>query len=168
MKKLIATTLVLFAITVCGFAQTSAHKTANAAASANFEQFHSYFEKNNSGLKGDKSYIALTSQKQFDKVFGPAATMGPNSFLPTDAFKSKVVVATIKRGALRKYDNVKATEEGGTLFIWYDAKDDEPSSATFRSPLILAVDKGKYKQVVFMENGKKAGTARLGRSGKKR
>jgi hypothetical protein len=168
MKKLIATTLVLFALTVCGFAQTSADKTANAAASVNFEQFHSYFEKNNSGLKGDRSYLALTSQKQFDKVFGPAATMGTNSFLPPDAFKSKVIVATIKRGALRKYDNVKATEERGTLFVWYDANDDQPGSATYNSPLILAIDKGKYKEVVFMENGKKAGTARLAKYGKKR
>jgi inhibitor of cysteine peptidase len=163
MKKLIAASFVLFALTVYGFAQANANKTASAAAPVNFQQFTSYFEKNNSGLKGDRSFLVLTSQNQFDKVFGPAATMGPNSFLPSDVFKSKVVVAAIKRGALRKYDNVKATGERGTLFIWYDAKDEEPGSATFSSPLILAVDKGKYKQVVFMENGKRAGTARLKR-----
>jgi hypothetical protein len=167
MKKLIATTLVLFALTVCGFAQAA--KTANTAAPVNFQEFHSYFAKNNSGLKGERSYLALSSQKQFDRVFGPAATMGPNSFLPTDAFKSKVVVATIKRGgALRRYDNVKVTGERGKLFVWYDAKDDAPGSATYNSPLILAVDKGKYKEVVFMENGKKAGTARLTKYVKKR
>jgi hypothetical protein len=169
MKKLIATTLMLFALAVYGFAQTNSNKAANAAGSVNFEQFHSYFAKNNSGLKGDRSYLALTSQKQFDKVFGAAATMGTNSFLPSDVFKTKVVVATIKRGgALRRYENVKATEERGTLVVWYDVKDDEPGSATYNSPLILAVDKGKYTEVVFMENGKKAGTARLAKYGKKR
>jgi hypothetical protein len=80
---------------------------------------------------------------------------------------AKVIVATIKRGAMRKYDGAKANEERGTLFDWYD-EDNEVGSTNFNSPLILAVDKGKYKEVVLMENGQKAGTARLGKSRKKR
>jgi hypothetical protein len=36
------------------------------------------------------------------------------------------------------------------------------SSATFDSPLILSVPKDKYLTVVFMENGRKVGTARVG------
>ena len=126
-----------------------------------FERYESYFEKNNSGLKGDKSFLMLGSQKQFDKVFGAAATMGQNSFLPDDAFKSKIVVAVLKRGNLRRYENIKVTTEKGKLLVWYDAADEAPSGATFSSPLILAVNKGKYKEVVFMENGKRTGVARL-------
>ena len=34
-------------------------------------------------------------------------------------------------------------------------------SASFSSPLIVAVDKGKYREVVFMENGQRAGSVRL-------
>src|SRR4051812_23899613 len=109
MKKTITTIFVLFAFAVCGFAQTKTGKTGGNAASVDFQQFKSYFEKNNSGLKGSKSYLALPSQKRFDQVFGPAATMGPNSFLPDDAFKSKLVFATVKRGVLRSYDNIKVT-----------------------------------------------------------
>ncbi len=133
----------------------------NEAKPVGFEQYTSYFENNDSGLKGEKSYLVFTSQKKFDKIFGSAATMGQNSFLPDDVFKSKIVVAVIKRGSLRKYEDVKVTAEKGKLVIWYNAKDDAPGSATFNSPLILAVDKSSYKEVLFMENGKKSGTARL-------
>ena len=161
MKKLITTTFVLFVSTVCVLAQANADKTANAGTSVNFQQFESYFEKNNSGLKGERSFLVLVNQKQFDNVFGPAATMGQNDFLPEDIFTSNVIVAAIKRGKLRKYDDVKVTAENGKLFVWYDSKDEPPASATYSSPLILAVDKGKYKKVVFMENGKKVSTVRL-------
>ncbi|HKI32831.1 MAG TPA: hypothetical protein VKA46_13350 [Gemmataceae bacterium] len=36
------------------------------------------------------------------------------------------------------------------------------SSATFDSPLLLSVPKDKYLSIVFIENGKKVGTARVG------
>ena len=35
-----------------------------------------YFEKNNSGLKGEASYLAIADRQTFDKVFGVAFTMG--------------------------------------------------------------------------------------------
>jgi hypothetical protein len=126
-----------------------------------YQRYDSYFEKNNSGLRGKASYLVLANQEQFDKVFGSAAAMEQNSFLPPDVFKSKLVFATIKRGSLRHYDEVKVTAGNGKLVVWYNAKDDAPSSATYSTPLILTVDKGKYNEVVFMENGKKAGAVKF-------
>jgi hypothetical protein len=126
-----------------------------------FQRYESYFEKNSSGLKGKTSYLVLANQEQFDKVFGYATTMEQNNFLTPDVFKSKIVFATIKRGSLRHYDDVKVTAAKGRIFVWYNAKDDAPGSATYSTPLILAVDKGKYNEVVFMENGKKAGSAKF-------
>jgi inhibitor of cysteine peptidase len=127
-----------------------------------YQRYESYHENNNDGLKGKTSYLAFTSQADFDKVFGPAATMGPNSFLPDNSFGSKLVVAAIRRGGfLSKYDVTKVTARGRTLYVWYNLKDEPSSSATFRSPLILAVDKGDYSRVVFMQNGRRAGTASL-------
>ncbi len=130
-------------------AQTSGKKTV-----INFEQYKSYFENNNSGLKGDVSYLNFDSQKDFDKIFGTAAAMGENSFLPPDVFNTKIVVVAIKRGSLRKYDDVQITSENGKLFVSYKTEDSPPGSATFSSPLIVSVNKGKYKKVVFTENGK--------------
>jgi len=157
---------VFAALTFLFAANGAAHtvKTRSNAA-VEFQRYDSgYFEKNNSGLKGRKSYLAITDQKRFDKVFGVAATMGPNNFLPPDTFKTKIIIAAIKRGALCEYSDVKVAAKNGILQVSYTAKDQEPGSATFRSPLILAVDKGKYKEVLFMENGKRAGTARIRRN----
>ena len=119
----------------------------------------SYFEKNNSGLKGEKSYLVFTDQRQFDRVFGPAAKMGGNDFLPGDAFNTKIVVAAIKRGSMRRYSDIKVTEENGVLLVSYTATDEKPGSASFRVPLILAVEKGDYSGVVFVENGERVGVA---------
>jgi hypothetical protein len=46
-----------------------------------FQRYESYFERNDSGLTGDTSYLVFTSQAQFDKIFHPAATGGQNNFL---------------------------------------------------------------------------------------
>lgn len=155
--------LYLSAAVILALAAQATAQKGGAKRELDFQRCESYFEKNNSGLKGQKSYLALVDQKQFDKVFGPAATMGQNSFLPPGAFKSKIVVAAIKRGSLRHYDGVKVTAGGGVLTVSYTAKDDPPGSATFSSPLILAVDRGRYREVVFVENGARAGAVRVRR-----
>jgi len=63
-------------------------------------------------------------------VFGAAATMGPNSFLPPDAFKTKIIIAAIKRGSLRRYGDVRVAAKNGILIVSYKAKDDPPGIAT--------------------------------------
>lgn len=161
MKNILMTAMLsvfVFAFTCAAQNKQTGDLSRSAVA---FERYESYFEKNNSGLKGEKSYLAVGSQKRFDGIFGAAATMDDNNFLPDDAFKSKIIVATIKRGSLRKYEDVKITAEKGKLIVSYKVKDDALSSATFSSPLILAVAQGKYKEVVFMENGKRVGKAKL-------
>jgi hypothetical protein len=154
---------VLAIITFIFVAESAAQnlETGKGTSPVEFQQYDSYFEKNNSGLKGTTSYLVFANQKQFDKVFGSAATGERNNFLPADVFKSSLVVAAIKRGSLRHYADVKVTARNGKLFVWYETRDDAPSSATYSTPLILALDKGKYNEVIFMENGKRAGTAKL-------
>jgi len=127
-----------------------------------FERYDSsYFEKNNSGMNDEKSYLVLTDQEQFDKVFHPAPRAGKNTFLPSNTFETKIIIATIKRGSMRRYSDVTVTEKDGVLTVSYTAEDDKPGSATYRVPLILAVDKGEYDEVVFMENGERAGEVKL-------
>ncbi len=160
MKRII----FLMAVVALSFAaQTAAPAVAGERDVAFQRHDSSYFEKNNSGLKGEKSYLVINSRRRFDEVFGPAATMGQNSFLPPDAFKSKIVVAAIKRGSMRRYGDVNVTAKGRTLTVSYTTQDDAPGSAAFSSPLILAVDKGRYRQVVFMENGRRAAAVSVAR-----
>jgi hypothetical protein len=135
---------------------------ATVQAAVDYHQYRSYFEKNNSGLKGRASYLVLVNQREFDKTFGAAATATDNDFLPEGIFKTRLVIAAIRRGnSISEYTVKQITSSRGKLFVWYDAVDRAQESATYSSPLILAVDKGKYKEVVFMENGKRAATIRL-------
>jgi hypothetical protein len=121
---------------------------------------HPHFEKNTSGLKGDVSFLAITDAKSFTEVFGIGRTMGPKPNYVTDAtFDSKVVIATIQRGMKSvTYKVDKVTADDDTLYIAYTTTTKESTSKS-NTPLIVSVDKGKYKSVVFLENGKKVGTA---------
>ncbi|HEY6350633.1 MAG TPA: hypothetical protein VI636_14605 [Candidatus Angelobacter sp.] len=159
---LFAVSLVLTpALVVSANAQNS-----KATSETAFQRYDgSYFEKNSSVLEGKTSYLAMTSEAQFDKIFGPAAVMGHNTFLPAGIFDSKIVIATIRRAPfLRTYDVKKVTGSKGTVYVWYDVKDGEPGISRYKSPLILAVDKDHYTKVTFMQNGKKASTISVPRS----
>lgn len=122
---------------------------------------HPYFEKNSSGLKGDVSFLAISDLKTFNDIFGVGRTMGPKpNYLPDNAFETKVVLATIQRGMKNvTYKVDKVTADDDTLYLVYTTTTKESASATFHSPLVVSVEKGKYKSVVFIENGKKVGTA---------
>jgi hypothetical protein len=128
-----------------------------------YQVYNGYFESNKSGLKGDASFLAFTDAKAFDRVFGKAVVMGKKpTFLPKDAFASKLVVAAIKRGGdIWQYKVEKVTADDGTLVVRYEATAKDGGGATFASPLIVAVDKGKYSAVEFVENGKNVGKAAI-------
>ena len=140
---------------------------ATKARDVKFDQHNGYFESNKSGLKDKpESFLAFTDRAGFSKVFGVGFVMGkrPN-VVPRGAFKTRLVVAVIKRGdAIWTYKVEKVTARGDALIVSYKA---EPKggggSARYASPLILSVDKGDYKTVTFVENGKKAGTAKVGK-----
>ncbi len=115
-------------------------------------QVHSgHFESNMSGLKGDVSYLAITDRATFDKLFGSAFVVGAkNDFVPKDAFDTKMVAAVIKRGNMVwDYKVEKVTADKDTLYVKYNATSTDGGSATFASPLIVTVDKGKYSAVEF-------------------
>jgi hypothetical protein len=44
--------------------------------------------------------------------------------------------------------------ENGKLYVRYNTTDKESKTTTYSSPLIVAVPKGNYKKIVFVENGK--------------
>lgn len=158
MKRIL---LIITAMTLTFVGQAYAKKIGPERKVAS-QSYDSYFERNDSGLTGDTSYLVFTSQEQFDKIFHPAATGGQNNFLPDNAFQTKMVVATIARGNfVRTYDSPRVTSKNGKLYVWYKVTDRKQESATYASPLILAVNKGRYSQVIFMQDGKRVGSASL-------
>jgi len=100
-----------------------------------------YFEKNNSGLKGEASYLAIKDRETFDKAFGVAFTMGkkPN-VLPVNAFDTRIVVAAIKRGGqVWEYKVEGVTADHATLTVRYGATSKDGSGAQFASPMVVSV-----------------------------
>jgi hypothetical protein len=126
-----------------------------------FATYPGYFEKNNAGLKGDASYLALPDKDAFAKVFQlrPPLMKGNKAVpLPDNAFE-KQVVGIIKRGnSITTYTVEKVTADGDTIYVQYKAEAGPAGTATFASPLVVAVDKGKAKKVAFIENGKTVAT----------
>ncbi len=155
---LVGTMLMMIAVAWAADDTTKARKIP-------FVQHSGYFESNKSGLKGDASYLALSSEADFKKLFGMAVVMGARAkFLPKNAFATKMVVATIKRGnRIYTYKVEDVTEREGVLTVRYSAEGKEGGTAKFASPLILSLDKGNYKRVVFVENGKEVGAATIGK-----
>lgn len=152
---------------VCVLALVGAGRAADDATKekpVTFEQHSGYFESNKSGLKGSASYLAFSDRASFGKVFGVAFTMGkkPN-VLPKGAFKTKMVVAVVKRGdALWMYKVQKVTAKDGTLTVSYEANSKGGGgTARFASTLIVSLPKDKYKGIEFVENDKKVGTAKI-------
>lgn len=121
-----------------------------------------YFVENDDNMKGNVSFLVFTNREKFDRVFHPAAHMGDNHFLPDNVFDSKLVIATTARGNfLRKYELTKVTAKKGELYVWYNSTDEQTPENSWHAHLILTVDKNKYSQVIFMENGKRVGATSL-------
>lgn len=156
MRKLLLA--VFFAVPVV--AAPAADKDEAKGKDVTYDVYDAYFEKNDSGLKGDATYLVFQDKASFDKVFGLAKVMGDKKkSLPADVFKTKMVLALIKRGdKVWTYKVEKVTADGDTLSIQYEATPgEENKDAKFALPLILAVNKKKYQKMSFIENGKEVG-----------
>lgn len=126
-----------------------------------------HYEKKDSGLKDEPSLLLLTDSDAFGKVFGtiPPAGFGggvrKNNPVTKDTFDKSLVAAVIKRGkAITTYTEVTTKTEGDTLTVSFKSEAGKEGTATFASPLVVAVPKGKIARVVFVENGKEIGSAK--------
>ena len=130
-----------------------------------FEVHSGYFVSNKFEPKATESFVAITDQAEFDKVFGVAMVMGDKSHrLAKDAFKSKLVVAAVKRGkAFWTYRVQQVTAREGVVQISYTATAKKSASASFACPLIVSIPKGKYVAVRFVENKKAVKTVAIGK-----
>ncbi len=126
-----------------------------------------HFEKNTSGLKDEPSLLLLKDDTAFGAIFGavPPSGLGgggrKNNPVTKDVFDNSVVAAVVKRGkAITTYTEVSTKTDGETLTVTFKSEAGKPGTATFASPLVVAVPKGKITKVVFVENGKEIGTAK--------
>jgi hypothetical protein len=114
-----------------------------------------YFVNNTYEPNAAESFAMLTGLEQFDNVFRVGMTM--TSKRPTinaQTFQSQTILAVIKRGPMCHYTVQSVAAKGDGLEVRYQVQTDPPGSATYAVPLILAVPKGEYASVAFVENGK--------------
>ncbi len=121
-----------------------------------FDTYSGYFVSNQFEPNAPASFLVITNQKQFDKVFGVAMVMGDKSHrLPENVFKSNLVLAAIRRGNAVwtfKVESVKIDD--GVVELHYSAVSQKSDTATFACPLIVSIPRGPYKSFVFVENHK--------------
>ena len=129
---------------------------APLAKAVEFDTHDGYFVSNQFETKAATSFVVLKDQASFDKIFGVGMVMRDKSHrLPATAFAEKIVVTAIHRGkALVTYQVDSVVAEGPTLVVSYTTVVRPEKTAEFSCPLIVAVIKGDYSAVRFMENGK--------------
>jgi hypothetical protein len=129
-----------------------------------FDTYSGYFVSNKFEPDAAASFLVVTSQKQFDKVFGVATVMGDKSHrLPKDLFKSSIILTAIKRGpAVWEFKIESVKVDRGVVKLHYTTTAQKSDSATFACPLILSIPSGKYVAVHFIENRKPVRVVKLG------
>jgi hypothetical protein len=117
------------------------------------------------GLKGLASYVVLHNQENFDKVLvkDPAARGRPD-LLPPGAFDKKIVLGVIRRGSNAwRYQVSRVTASGETLSLHFtSASQFAGNNQVYISPLLVAVDRGKFTSVVFLDNGREVARRQVG------
>jgi hypothetical protein len=123
---------------------------------------------------GYSFFWTFRDKDSFDKAFGktkskvdlstfmPSGDKAKPNLLSRDAFDKKMVVAMSHNSMnIYRFKVKKVTADGGTLYVRYSASSTPGYPNSYACPLLVAVNKGKYTSVVFIENGKKIGTAAI-------
>jgi hypothetical protein len=157
---------VLFPLLLAARIGSAADKEEAKGDKVDYKSYKSYFVSNKAGLKKESSYLTFTDQESLGKVLlkAPPNQRQKREYLPRDVFDKKIVVAVVKQGnKIWEYKVEKVTADKDTLYVQYTTSSKDGGAATYASPLILAVDRGKLASVVFLENGAKAATANIGK-----
>jgi hypothetical protein len=122
-----------------------------------------HFERNDSGLKGNKSFLACSQLEDFEAVFGVAALgVGPTkkqNFVTQETFDEKLVIAAIYRGTSEPtISNVQIVQKGDTLTVGYKLKPGRDAGFAMNVPFIFSIPKVEYQQIEFYENDKLVAT----------
>jgi hypothetical protein len=130
-----------------------------------FIQHEGHFERNDSGLKGNKSFLAFDQLEKYEAVFGTAALgLGPTkkqNFVTPETFDERMVLATIYRGTSEPtISNISIRMEKGTIVVRYKLRPGRDAGFAMNVPLILSIPKTEYQKIEFYENDKLVGTVK--------
>jgi hypothetical protein len=114
-----------------------------------------YFTKNTVDLPNEVNYKAITSQAQFDEIFGAAQTAGTEIKKPE--FSGQVVVAVILKATNKPTEvKIKKAEIGGAdLNVYYsiETKNETQSFSTTPTAVAAVPRSQSVKRVNFYAEG---------------
>lgn len=115
-----------------------------------------YFVSNQFEPAAERSFVVLTSQKDFDEVFGVGHVMHDQSHrLPKDAFDTRIVLGAIVRGKMMcEFRVVDVTVDHDVVTLNYTTTITPHDTAEFACPLIVSIPTGNYTSVRFIADEK--------------
>lgn len=152
MRKIIFAFATMLAVVACTIKSTEATEVnKNAAEEVAFEVAKNYFFKNDQAIPASPK---ITTEEEFNKLFGMATTMGENG-KPTEIDFSKQFVLAIVlpvTDIATEINPVKLEAKGDSLFYTYDVKTGEKQSFTIQPVSIIILDKGYENKEVILIN----------------
>ena len=126
------------------------------------ETLQSLFVKNDAGLDRPAHFLLLKDQKEFDRVFGPAAVMWQKKKLPPPDFTKQIVVAAIHQGkCYTEYKVSSVANMNHVTTITYTTTTKPTPTTTYACPMILTLPRAGLTAVEFVENGRSVAYLKL-------
>ncbi len=153
MKKVLFALAALFVLAACGEKQTVVTPSGNLEENniVAFEVAKNYFFKKDQKIPASPK---ITSEEQFNKLFGMAATMGKDGKpTPIDFSKQFVLAIVLPVTDIdTEIHPLKIEEKGDSLFYTYDVKTGGKQSYTIQPVSVIILDKQYENKEVVLVN----------------
>lgn len=153
--------LVILYLLACNF--PSAFSSQPNGEKIPFIQHEGHFERNDSRLTGQKSFLAFDQFDKFEATFGVAALgLGPTkkkNFVTQETFNNRLVLAAIYRGkSVPNITDIEVSLENGTISVKYQLESSPEVGFNVSVPMTLSIPKTECRTIEFYENDRLVAT----------
>ena len=151
MKKILFAFTMLLAMAACTDNSVSAVENNGESSEVAFEVAKNYFFKNNQVIPETPK---ITTEEEFNKLFGMATTMGEEGKPTTIDFTKQFVLAIVlpQTDMATEISPVKLEEQGDSLLYTYEIKTGEKLSFTIQPVSIIIIDKQYENKEIILTN----------------
>ena len=151
MKKILFAFTMLLAMAACTDNSVSAVENNGESSEVAFEVAKNYFLKNNQMIPETPK---ITTEEEFNKLFGMATTMGEEGKPTTIDFTKQFVLAIVlpQTDMATEISPVKLEEQGDSLLYTYEIKTGEKLSFTIQPVSIIIIDKQYENKEIILTN----------------
>ena len=151
MKKILFAFTMLLAMAACTNKPVTIVEISEGNGEVAFEVAKNYFFKNDQVIP---EYPKITTEEEFNKLFGMATTMGKDGKPTAIDFTKQFVLAIVLpvTDFATEINPVKVEEKGDSLLYTYDVKTGEKQSFTIQPVSIIILDKQYENKRVVLVN----------------